>query len=111
MLLAATNRGTLTGREATHLETHVAECATCRQLADETGDDWRWLVRVPEEALEDRDLLVLPTVDPVVFSEHAELSRGGMGRISRVYDRRLGRTVAVKEVLDHDLRARFEREA
>src|SRR5262245_66048143 len=34
-----------------------------------------------------------------------------MGRITRARDRRLGRDVAIKEVLAPELRARFEREA
>ena len=41
----------------------------------------------------------------------AEIGRGGMGRIVRARDRRLGRAVAIKELLDERLRARFEREA
>ena len=39
--------------------------------------------------------------------------RGGLGRVVRAVDKRLGRTVAVKELLRHDdwHEARFEREA
>ena len=42
-----------------------------------------------------------------------EIARGGMGRIRVARDRRLGRMVAVKEILvrDGDLARRFEREA
>jgi eukaryotic-like serine/threonine-protein kinase len=42
-----------------------------------------------------------------------EIARGGMGRILAARDRRLGRPVAIKELLvdSYDLRARFEREA
>ena len=43
----------------------------------------------------------------------SEIARGGMGRIFTARDRRLGRTVAIKELLvtSGDLRVRFEREA
>src|SRR5262249_9553127 len=54
---------------------------------------------------------VIPVVDPVVFDLGRELASGGMGRITRAFDRRLGREVAIKEVLDPLMRARFEREA
>jgi WD40 repeat protein/serine/threonine protein kinase len=52
---------------------------------------------------------------PIVPSEwtvQKEIARGGMGRVVRVYDRRLRRTVAIKEILspDGDQLRRFERE-
>lgn len=71
----------------------------------------RWVARLPEDAFDDPDLLILPTVDPIVFAKGDELAQGGMGRITRARDRRLGRDVAIKEVLAPYLRARFEREA
>ncbi|HEY1817056.1 MAG TPA: serine/threonine-protein kinase [Kofleriaceae bacterium] len=109
-LLASEGR-TLPGNDEQELLRHVADCEVCRQLrAEAIADDFRWIVRVPEDALDDRDLLVLPTVDPVVFAGDQELARGGMGRIMRVRDRRLGRDVALKEILDASLRARFDRE-
>jgi WD40 repeat protein len=55
----------------------------------------------------------LVTVDPTHYAIDHELARGGMGRILEARDRRLGRSVAIKEVLhlDETALARFEREA
>ncbi len=55
--------------------------------------------------------LALPAVDPAYFDLGEPIAAGGMGRITRAFDRRLGREVAIKEVLTPQLRARFEREA
>ncbi len=113
MLLVAVGEGrTLSGVEELQFHDHVAGCEKCRALTVETADDrLRWVARIPEDALDDPDLLVLPTVDPIVFAKGEELAHGGMGRITRARDRRLGRDVAIKEVLAPYLRARFEREA
>ncbi|MFT3694273.1 MAG: serine/threonine-protein kinase [Kofleriaceae bacterium] len=55
----------------------------------------------------------LATVNPENYSLGPELARGGMGRIHAARDRRLGREVAIKELLvdNDDLARRFEREA
>lgn len=55
----------------------------------------------------------LQPIDPGHFVVGKEIARGGMGRILSARDRRLGRTVAIKELLKSSsaLRARFEREA
>jgi WD40 repeat protein len=55
----------------------------------------------------------LPVVDDSCYELGGELARGGMGRILVARDRRLGRMVAIKQLLarDPDHRARFEREA
>jgi len=52
-------------------------------------------------------------VDPDHYAQRAVLTHGGMGRIVRARDRRLRRTVAIKELRadNPELRARFEREA
>jgi eukaryotic-like serine/threonine-protein kinase len=110
-LLAAGEARTLTSAEEAHLHDHLGQCRTCNQLtAEAAGEKFRWVVRIPDDALDDRDLLVLPTVDPIVFEGGPELAHGGMGRILRARDRRLGREVAIKEVLSPKMRARFERE-
>jgi tetratricopeptide (TPR) repeat protein len=59
------------------------------------------------------DYAELVTVDPRHYIIDREIARGGMGRIMVGRDRRVGRPVAIKELLSHsdDLRARFEREA
>ncbi len=51
-------------------------------------------------------------VDPAHYQRHGEIARGGMGRIVSARDRRLGREVALKELItsNEPLRARFERE-
>ena len=93
------------------LDAHVATCETCRELAAAiTKQPLHWIVGLPEDAFADRDLLALAVVDPVVFEMEAELARGGMGRVAKARDRRLGRDVAIKEVLSPHLDARFARE-
>ena len=55
----------------------------------------------------------LPIDDPERYEQIGEHARGGLGRVVRAIDKRLGRTVAVKELLRHDEwhEARFVREA
>jgi len=55
----------------------------------------------------------LPVVDPQRYSIEREFARGGMGRILTARDRRLGRSVALKELIrvEADPSARFVREA
>src|SRR3569623_12896 len=55
----------------------------------------------------------LPVDDPERYEQVAEQGRGGLGRVVRAVDKRLGRTVAVKELLRNDdwHEARFVREA
>jgi eukaryotic-like serine/threonine-protein kinase len=111
VLLAAAEARTLTVTESDELNHHCEGCAECSELLAHHGDERvRWIATVPEDALDDADLLVLPLVDPSVFLSEGELARGGMGRITRVRDRRLARDIAIKEVISPAMRARFERE-
>jgi WD40 repeat protein len=59
------------------------------------------------------DVSHLAADDPERYEPVGEHARGGLGRVVRAVDRRLGRTVAVKELLRHDPsnEARFLREA
>jgi WD40 repeat protein/tRNA A-37 threonylcarbamoyl transferase component Bud32 len=56
---------------------------------------------------------IAPADDPDRYEQIGEHARGGLGRVVRAVDKRLGRTVAVKELLRHDAsnEARFLREA
>src|SRR5689334_10716915 len=64
-------------------------------------------------AKEDAEPESLPVDDPDRYQQVGEHARGGLGRVVRAVDRRLGRTVAVKELLRQDQwhEARFMREA
>ena len=47
----------------------------------------------------DVDAVRLPPVDPARYHVVREFARGGLGRILEVRDLRIGRTVALKEIL------------
>jgi hypothetical protein len=111
LALADRERRTLTDREESGYHQHLSQCDDCRALSVETEDRWRWIARMPEDAFDDPSALALPVVDPIVFDVDMELFAGGMGRITKATDRRLGREVAIKEILEPRMRARFEREA
>jgi WD40 repeat protein len=55
----------------------------------------------------------LETVRESLYDRENEIARGGMGRIVAAWDRRMGRPVAIKELLksNDEARRRFEREA
>jgi WD40 repeat protein len=61
----------------------------------------------------DRTQSIARVDDPERYEQIGEHARGGLGRVVRAVDKRLGRTVAVKELLRHDAsdEARFLREA
>jgi WD40 repeat protein len=98
LLIAAGAASPLSGDDVTFLPAHLRRCPACRESAFEPpgGDE--------------RDL---PRVAPDNYALGPEIGRGGMGRVLSARDRRIGRTVAVKEILASDpvARARFEREA
>jgi serine/threonine protein kinase len=68
---------------------------------------------VPPSGVQRVSYSELAHVDPATYQLGAEVARGGMGRIRTAFDRRLGRDVAIKELLvQHPELVRwFEREA
>jgi serine/threonine protein kinase len=116
LLVAARDVRTLTAIESAHLHSHVDGCTECSVVAADPERGWRWISRLPAQELavdengEELPILGLPSVDPIVFRIEGEIGAGGMGRIARAFDRRLGREVALKENLAVDMRDRFERE-
>jgi serine/threonine protein kinase len=59
------------------------------------------------------EALLLPIVPATLYRPEREIARGGMGRIVAAEDQRLGRAVALKELIDPvpEQRGRFQREA
>jgi tetratricopeptide (TPR) repeat protein len=102
--------------ERAGLELHVDGCEGCRQAVAAAIRAARSSATVlarngrPQPVHDHHSLL---TVDPTHYAVGEEIARGGMGRIMTARDRRLGRSVAIKELLvaTGELRARFEREA
>ena len=102
-LLAAHGDGALGGDELARLQAHLASCASCRAVADTLSPR---TVRVDDQS-------TLPRVDPAGYALGLEIARGGMGRILAARDLRIGRPIAVKQLLGSSaqLATRFEREA
>ena len=70
-------------------------------------------IDAPLSHLEATEEPKLPTVDDANYINQTEIARGGMGKIVAAQDRRLGRPVALKVLLEPagDALGRFEREA
>ena len=89
------------------IEAHLDACNDCRHA----------LARVMRSHVDPtskaHDLATFPPANPDHFLLGDEFARGGMGRIRLARDLRLGRVVALKEMLVDGpaARARFEREA
>ena len=98
LLIAAGGASPLGTEDAAFLPAHLACCPSCREIALE-----------PPFA----EIGELPAVSPENYLLGAEIGRGGMGRVLSARDRRIGRAVALKEMLatDAPARMRFEREA
>ncbi|MFT3695978.1 MAG: protein kinase [Kofleriaceae bacterium] len=102
MLIAARDEGTIGGTAGAYLDAHLRECADCQAVAATMAP-----------ASERRGQVSLPPVSTSAYALGREVARGGMGRILAANDLRIGRPVAVKELLGKNpgLAARFEREA
>ncbi len=102
-LLAARGDGTLNSAGKNLLDRHLASCESCRAVSETLSPT--------QDA--DGDHATLPKVDPAAYALGLEVARGGMGRILAARDLRIGRPIAVKELLGRSpqLAARFEREA
>ena len=103
-LIAARNAGAVASGVDAFIEAHVATCVVCRAVSETV---------LSASAALAGDHTSLPPVSPDAYALGRELARGGMGRILEARDLRVGRPVAVKELLGTGagLAVRFEREA
>ncbi len=101
LLMAAREEGGLGKTAGDLLDAHLKTCVACSAVA----------TTMPP--LDRRGATELPAVSTAAYAIGREIARGGMGRILSAEDLRIGRPVAVKELLDSSpvLAARFEREA
>jgi eukaryotic-like serine/threonine-protein kinase len=108
--MAARAAGSLARETEIVLLRHLETCADCRRVAGEL--EASVVADVFDGAAEtESDFTELSVVAADNYVRGKEIGRGGMGRIVFARDRRLGRAVAIKELLDASLQARFEREA
>ena len=103
-LLALRDSDTLRPDDARALDRHLAGCEGCQAVA---------ATEVPPDDGPPADDLDLPMISRSAYVFGKEIGRGGMGRVLAARDRRIGRPVAIKEILDLSpgMAARFEREA
>ena len=95
-------------------ETVAAEPAAAKVSAEQAAADATLTaVGVPAATAARSAPRELPEIDPAHYELGPELAHGGMGRIRTAHDLRLGREVAIKELLEPrgSLALRFEREA
>ncbi len=102
-LLAVRVAGGIGTIAAGMLDEHLEECDECRAIAETMAPT--------NDRTEDQTTLV--TIERSAYALGPEVARGGMGRIVSARDLRIGRPVAVKELLANTSTqaARFEREA
>jgi hypothetical protein len=100
MGVAARDKAPLSGPAAHLLDEHLAQC-----------DGRRSIVTTMASLSDGRDHSSVPAVDTAAYALGREVARGGMGRILSARDLRIGRPVAVKELLRLGSATRFEREA
>jgi eukaryotic-like serine/threonine-protein kinase len=107
LLIAARDGGSITPPAARLLDAHLRSCAECTAAAV-TSPPLHDTAAAPSA-----NAAALQTVPSEAYALGREIARGGMGRILVAEDLRIGRRVAVKEVLDTSrvTAQRFEREA
>jgi WD40 repeat protein len=110
-LIAARLIGALAAAEEERLLRHLESCRACFVIASELErDDLGDVLHDGAMAAVD-DFASFKVVEPENYIRGMEVGRGGMGRIVHARDRRLGRPVVLKELLDAALDERFEEEA
>ncbi len=99
LLIVARDQGETDPASLSMIAEHIASCAACREVSAPTGSE--------------DSSVGFPPGDPSAYQLGPEVARGGMGRIVAARDLRIGRRVAVKELVGGTpmLVARFEREA
>ena len=109
-LMAARAAGPLPAESERLLNGHLESCPACWRLARELqAPSFSDALAGAADLEGDFDELILVPSDN--YARGQEIGRGGMGRIVRARDRRLGREVAIKQLIDPRLRGRFEHEA